>query len=103
MAYFRKNDNGFICEACGKSVPPLGYSSRNHCNMCLCSKHVDVLPGDRDNGCGGILQPVSAIKNHKGYVIIFQCQKCGGIVKNKAAEDDDISLIIELTAIPKKF
>ena len=57
---FTKNDAGFICRNCGREVPPLGYSSRNHCPFCLCSLHVDVLPGDRAADCGGILDPVRA-------------------------------------------
>ncbi|MBR3152308.1 MAG: RNHCP domain-containing protein [Clostridia bacterium] len=38
------------------------------------------------------------IDSKKGYVIIFRCKKCGMIRKNKAAEDDDINLIIELSS-----
>ena len=43
---FTKNDNGFIYANCGFEVKPLGYTSRNHCPFCLCSLHVDILPGD---------------------------------------------------------
>ncbi|MDR3293302.1 MAG: RNHCP domain-containing protein [Clostridiales bacterium] len=100
MSYFKKNDQAFICAVCGSTVGTLGYTSRNHCNKCLSSLHVDNLPGDRENPCGGILRPVSAEKNAKGYVIIFQCEKCGEIRRNKVAEDDDIALVISLTARP---
>ena len=55
---FTKNDNGFICENCGHEVLPLGYTSRNHCPKCLASKHVDVLPGDRQNTCGGVMDAI---------------------------------------------
>jgi DNA-directed RNA polymerase subunit RPC12/RpoP len=102
MAYFKKNDRAFICAVCGKKVEELGYSSRNHCDYCLCSLHVDEKPGDRQNTCGGILRPVSAVRNQKGFVIIFQCEKCGKILRNKAAEDDNTELIIRLTAKPFK-
>ena len=34
----------------------------------------------------------------KGYVIIFKCEKCGKIRKNKAAKDDNMDLIIKLSA-----
>lgn len=37
------------------------------------------------------------MNSKKGYVIIFKCQKCGKIVKNKAAEDDNMEKIIELS------
>ena len=76
-----------------------GYSSRDHCPKCLCSKHVDITPGDRANDCKGLLEPISAeINPKKGYVIIYKCKKCGAICRCKAAEDDDIDYIIKLTS-----
>ena len=96
---FTEIDEGFICENCGKRVTKLGYSCRNHCPYCLHSKHLDINPGDRLESCRGILEPISAEpSNKKGYVIIFKCKKCGAIRKNKAAEDDNIDLIINLTS-----
>lgn len=100
---FKKNDSGFICEVCKKEVKPLGYTSRNHCPFCLSSLHVDVLPGDRANECRGILRPVQALPDaKKGFIIVFECEKCGKIVRNKSASDDDMSLIIKLTN-PENF
>ena len=101
---FSKNDNGFICANCGKEVLPLGKSSRNHCPFCLSSLHVDVFPGDRANECKGLLKAVAAICDpKKGYIIIHKCEKCGKLLRNRAAHDadvqpDDIRLIIKLTA-----
>ena len=101
---FTKNDNGFICQNCGKEVEPLGFSSRNHCPFCLCSIHIDVMPGDRANSCLGIMDAVKVeISPKKGYVILHKCRKCGEIKKNRAATDalvqpDDIDKIIKLTA-----
>lgn len=101
---FAKNDSGFICQNCGKEVLPLGSSSRNHCPFCLCSIHIDVMPGDRQNTCLGILDPIKAeINPKKGYVIVHKCRKCGEIRRNRAANDarvqpDDIDFIIRLTA-----
>ena len=96
---FNVIDEEFICENCGKKVPKLGYSCRNHCPSCLYSKHVDINPGDRAESCMGLLEPVSVeVSSKKGYMIIFKCQKCGMIRKNKAAEDDNMDLIIQLTA-----
>ena len=95
---FTEIDEEFICENCGKKVSKLGYSCRNHCNNCLCSKHVDKNPGDINEDCHGLLEPIGVeISNKKGYVIIHKCRKCGEIRKNKAAEDDNIDLIIKLT------
>ena len=99
-----KNDNSFVCQKCGKDVPPLKYTSRNHCPFCLHSLHVDVNPGDRASDCGGLLVPVQAIPDpKKGYIIIHKCHKCGELRRNKAAYDvdiqpDDLRKIIALTA-----
>ena len=49
--------------------------------------------------CHGDLEPVSLeIDSKKGYVIIYKCKKCGAIRKNKAAKDDNMDLIIELSS-----
>lgn len=97
MPNFVVIDEEFICENCGAHVPKLGYSCRNHCPKCLHSKHVDKNPGDREELCHGDLKPVGLEIGKKGYVIVFKCQKCGAIRKNKAAEDDNMDLIIELS------
>lgn len=96
---FTEIDEEFVCENCGNKVEKLGYSSRNHCPICLYSKHVDINPGDREEDCNGMLEPVGAeIDSKKGYVIIFKCKKCGKLRRNKAAKDDNIDLIIKLTS-----
>ena len=64
---FTEIDEEFICENCGKKVPKLGYSCRNHCPYCLHSKHVDKNPGDRAESCYGDLEPVSMEK--KGMLL----------------------------------
>lgn len=96
---FTKIDEEFVCENCGNEVKKLGYTCRDHCPKCLHSKHVDINPGDRAEECHGDLEPISVeLNSKKGYVILYRCQKCGAIRKNKAAEDDNIDLIIKLTA-----
>ena len=101
---FAKNDAGFICENCGKEVLPLGKSSRNHCPFCLSSLHVDENPGDRANPCRGLLKAVAAVTDpKKGFIIIHKCEKCGELVRCRAAHDaavqpDNMKLIIKLTA-----
>lgn len=101
---FVKNDDGFICLHCGKRVEPLGYTSRDHCPFCLWSIHIDVNPGDRANDCMGALVPIKAeTHSKKGFVIVYRCDKCGEIHRNKAAHEakiqpDNIGLIIELTS-----
>jgi len=101
---FSKNDNGFICLNCGFEVKPLGYTSRDHCPKCLYSVHIDINPGDRMNGCLGLLEPVCAEPDpKKGYIITYKCQKCGEIHRNRSAHEakvqpDNLSLIIKLTS-----
>ena len=98
MPNFTVIDEEFICENCGTKVNKLGYSCRNHCPICLHSKHVDINPGDRLQTCHGILEPIRLETNSKkGYVIIFKCKKCGAIRKNKVAEDDNMELVIKLS------
>lgn len=61
------------------------------------SKHVDVNPGDREEKCHGILEPIDIeLNSKKGTVIIFKCKKCGKIRKNKSAEDDSKEKIYEI-------
>ena len=87
---FKKNDNEFICINCGKKVEKLKYTSRDHCNHCLYSLHVDITPGDRENKCRGLLVPVNVeIKSKKGEVIVYKCNKCGQEVRNIVASDDN--------------
>lgn len=93
-----KNDNSFTCVNCGRFVEKLNVTSRNHCPYCLHSLHVDIVPGDRKNPCKGLLKPI-AIENNpkKGYVIVFKCEKCGQITRNKSAHDDDFEKILEVS------
>ena len=95
---FTKNDSEFVCANCGARVEELGYTSRNHCPKCLCSLHLDLYPGDRAAGCGGIMDPVSAEPDpRKGFVITHRCRKCGALKRNRAAKDDNGDLLIALT------
>ena len=80
---FVKNDNEFICKNCGKKVEKLHYTSRDHCNHCLYSIHIDITPGDRANDCLGLLVPINVLEDSKkGQVIIYKCNKCGKIIRN---------------------
>ena len=91
-------DEEFICEYCNHKVPKLNYTARDHCPNCLYSKHLDINPGDRSNDCHGLLEPIGVeLSSKKGYVIVYKCKKCGEIKRNKAADDDNMDLIIKLT------
>ena len=96
-AKFTMKDEAFKCEVCGKNVPSLGYSARDHCPYCLYSKHVDINPGDRKCTCLGLLKPVAIEKVKKDNLkIIYVCDKCQIKKKNMAAKDDNMDSIIEI-------
>lgn len=83
-------NNSFVCEFCQAAVQPLQNGSvRNHCPVCLHSKHVDVFPGDRAATCHGVMEPIS-LEQHskKGWIITHRCTKCGYQGRNRAALDD---------------
>lgn len=90
-------DENFICENCHKEVEKLNYTARDHCPYCLYSKHVDINPGDRQNTCLALLEPISIEKYKNTYKIIYKCTKCHQLHKNIMAIDDDYNKIIELS------
>ena len=94
---FVKNDNEFTCVNCNRKVEKLKYTSRDHCNYCLYSLHVDITPGDRANPCKGLLVPINVIDTaKKGKVIIYRCSKCGKEVRNIVANDDNQEQIYKI-------
>lgn len=99
MKRFNMIDEDFICENCGMEVKALGYTARDHCPYCLCSKHVDINPGDRNNDCKGILEPIGIEKFKDTYKILYRCKKCGQSHKNIIAKDDDMDKIISISKI----
>ena len=100
MKRFTMKDENFICENCHSEVNKLNYTARDHCPYCLYSKHVDIMPGDRENDCKGLLEPIKIEKFKNTYKIIYKCQKCHELHKNIIANDDDMNLIIELSKNP---
>ena len=98
MKRFNMIDEEFICENCGKKVEKLNYTARDHCPFCLYSKHVDINPGDRQNNCKGLLEPIDIEKYNSTYKIVYKCEKCGKLHKNIMAKDDDMNVIINLSA-----
>ena len=94
---FTMIDEEFVCEVCGNKVSKLNYTARDHCNKCLCSKHLDVNPGDRSANCGGILRPIDVEKSSKDKLkIVYKCDKCGMIKKNIMTDDDNYDVILEV-------
>jgi hypothetical protein len=73
-----------------------GYT--NHCPQCLWSKHVDVFPGDRKEECGGMMEPIRVEVKNREYTIIHKCTKCGVEKPNKAVEDDNFDMLVQISA-----
>ena len=97
MKNFTMRDEEFVCENCGELVSPLGYTARDHCPHCLYSKHVDIMPGDRQNTCKGLLKPIGIEKFKDTYKILYKCTSCNEPHKNIMSKDDIMELIIELS------
>lgn len=94
---FTMIDEDFICEVCGKKISKLNYTARDHCNHCLSSKHLDILPGDRACECKGILRPIAIEKGSKDKMkIVYKCEKCGEIKRNVMADDDNFDRVLEI-------
>lgn len=96
MKTFTMRDESFICENCNIEVTKLNYTARDHCPHCLYSKHLDIMPGDRENNCHGLLKPIAIEKFKDSYKIIYRCDKCQEIHKNIMARDDNMNIIIQL-------
>ena len=97
MKKFNELDEEFICENCHKKVNKLNYSSRDHCNYCLYSKHVDINPGGRLNECRGLLKPIGIEKYKDTFKIIYRCEKCRKTHKNIMARDDNMDMLIKIS------
>ena len=80
-------NEGFTCLNCGTDVSPAtGGFQRNHCPRCLHSRHVDVVPGDRQNPCGGLMEPVAVEQAGSDRVLIHhRCVECGATQRVRAA------------------
>ncbi|MSP56847.1 MAG: RNHCP domain-containing protein [Myxococcales bacterium] len=80
-------DEAFRCQHCDRDVPVGGRRPRDHCPWCLHSLHVDIVPGDRAAGCGGLLVPSGVEPSAKGLDILYRCDRCGAARKNRVLDD----------------
>jgi RNHCP domain-containing protein len=84
-------------------VPLTNGGYRNHCPVCLYSKHVDIVPGDRESACQGLMPPVGLEhRSGKGLVVVHRCRRCGFERPNRIAADttqpDDLDTLTRLGA-----
>lgn len=91
---FIRQKEDFTCEHCGAKVVGTGYT--NHCQQCLWSKHVDNLPGDRSNPCGGLMEPIRVDLTPDGYDLTHHCLKCGITKRNKVVDNDNRDAIVDI-------
>lgn len=95
--------NYFVCKACGADVPfdGGGTRNRNHCPKCLCSIHLDNVPGDRAADCGGVMEAVAVwVRKGGEWALIHRCQRCGALCSNRIAADDSPLKLMSLAAKP---
>ena len=71
-------NEGFVCGHCATTVAKApGGGVRNHCPVCLRSRHVDgPVPGDRASGCDGLMDPVG-LDTTGGLAVVQRCRRCG--------------------------
>ena len=103
--YYRNHANteSFTCSVCGRLVSPEGAGTdhRNHCPNCLSSIHLDVIPGDRDAECGGVMEPVAVwVRNGGEWALIHRCKRCGTLRSNRIAADDNPARLLSIAMRP---
>ena len=89
----------FKCGHCKTFVgPPIsGGRHRNHCPLCLYSKHVDLTPGDRRNDCRSLMRQIgTAFRRNGEQVIVHCCLGCGEVRYCRAAAHDHLLVCMRL-------
>ena len=103
--YYKNNpcEEVFECKICGRLVVPefAGTEHRNHCPNCLSSLHVDNEPGDRESDCGGYMDPIAVwVRKNGEWAILHRCRRCGKIVSNRCAADDNPMKLMSIAMKP---
>jgi hypothetical protein len=93
----------FKCGHCRAFIGPTvsGGRFRNHCPLCLWSKHVDRShPGDRASDCRSLMQPIGVTTRPNGeQMLIHRCLGCGAERRNRVAADDNTVACMRLEPI----
>ncbi len=93
-------DGTFRCRHCKTivGVPISGGRHRNHCPLCLYSRHVDwKRPGDRRSECRSMMRAVGVFTRGDGeQVLIHLCLGCGVERHNRVAADDNVIEVMRL-------
>ena len=90
----------FRCIHCKSDVPTSapGTAHRNHCPLCLWSRHVDESIGDRRSKCLSSMKPMGLVFKNIGaeLMVVHKCLGCGKISKNRIAADDNSYILLTL-------
>jgi hypothetical protein len=96
----------FKCGHCKAFVGPTvsGGRHRNHCPLCLYSRHVDARqPGDRASTCRSLMAPTGTFHRPKGeQVVLHRCLGCGVERYNRVAADDNPLACLRLPPVPPR-
>lgn len=92
---FTRRIEDFSCGHCGALITGNGYT--NHCPKCLYSKHVDVMPGDRQSTCGGLMAPIRVELFEGSFKILHRCLRCNHEKKNRTVPEDDFDALLRVT------
>ena len=100
----RNESEPFKCGKCRAFIdPPLsGSKYRNHCPLCLTSKHVDRRrPGDRESPCRGLMPAVATYFKPDGeQMILHRCNGCDIERGNRIGADDNELALAVLPVVP---
>ncbi|MBL8745250.1 MAG: RNHCP domain-containing protein [Phycisphaerae bacterium] len=99
----RPDSGGFTCIHCRNlvSADAFGTRHRNHCPMCLWSRHLDEEPGDRACPCAQPMQPVAIEVRRDGeWSLVHRCTGCGLLRTNRIAGDDNAMSLLALALRP---
>ena len=100
----RRNERDpFKCGRCRTFVGPIvsGGRHRNHCPLCLTSRHVDLRrPGDRSSPCRALMAAIGvAFRPNGEQLVVHRCNGCGIERQNRVAADDNPTALLRLAPV----
>jgi hypothetical protein len=101
----RRNERDpFKCGHCRAFVGTTvsGGRHRNHCPLCLTSRHVDLRrPGDRSCPCRAMMPAIGVAFRPDGeQMVVHRCNGCGAERQNRVAADDNPIALMRLSPVP---
>ena len=100
----RRNERDpFKCGRCRTFVGPTvsGGRHRNHCPLCLTSRHVDLRrQGDRSIPCRALMSAIGVAYRADGeQMVVHRCNGCGIERQNRVAADDNPTALLRLPPV----